>query len=141
MKKRLLIATLLVFSVWEVLDLVLHGLLLAPLYAATAQLWRPMDEIKQGLMVVVTLIAAFTFTYIYFRFIGNKCAGTGWRYGLWFGIGAGISMGYGTYSVMPIPYFMALGWFLGTLVQTLAGGWIIGLIIREPKPEPGEAAA
>jgi len=49
--------------------------------------------------------------------------------------------GYGTYSVMPIPYFMALGWFLGTLVQALAGGWIIGLIIREPKPEPGEAAA
>lgn len=141
MKKRLLIATLLVFAVWEVLDLVLHGLLLAPLYAATAQLWRPMEEMKQGLMVVVTLIAAFTFTYIYFRFIGNKCVGKGWRYGLWFGIGAGISMGYGTYSVMPIPYLMALGWFLGTLVQALVGGWIIGLIIRDPGTEKSETAA
>ena len=34
-------------------------------------------------------------------------------------------------AVMPIPYYMALTWFLGTLVETTLGGILTGLIIKE----------
>jgi hypothetical protein len=40
-------------------------------------------------------------------------------------------MGYGSYSVMPIPYHMALTWFLGSVVEASVGGMIAGLIIKE----------
>lgn len=40
-------------------------------------------------------------------------------------------MGYGTYSFMPIPYLLALGWFLGTVVETTVAGALVGWIIKE----------
>ena len=48
-----------------------------------------------------------------------------------FGLVSGISMGYGSYSVMPIPYFMALSWFLGSLVEMGLAGWLMGVIVKE----------
>jgi hypothetical protein len=40
-------------------------------------------------------------------------------------------MGYGSYSVMPIPYHMALTWFLGAVSEAMVGGVILGAIVRE----------
>ena len=71
------------------------------------------------------------FVLIYALFFGKKGVGTGLAYGGLFGIGAGISMGYGTYSVQPIPYMMALSWFLGTLVEGILAGLIVGAIIKD----------
>lgn len=48
-----------------------------------------------------------------------------------FGLGAGVSMGYGSYSVMPIPYHMAFTWFLGSVVEATVGGLILGAIVRD----------
>jgi hypothetical protein len=56
---------------------------------------------------------------------------TGLKYGLLFGLGAGVSMGYGSYSVMPIPYHMAFTWFLGSVVEATVGGLILGAIVRD----------
>ena len=90
-----------------------------------------MSEIKNGLLVFVTLISAFVFVSIYERFFANLGVGTGIKYGLLFGLGAGISMAYGSYAVMPIPYNMAVTWFFGTLIGTTFGGLVLGLIIRD----------
>jgi hypothetical protein len=40
-------------------------------------------------------------------------------------------MGYGSYSVMPIPYKMAFIWFFGSVVETTSGGLLLGLIIKK----------
>ena len=37
-------------------------------------------------------------------------------------------MGYGSYVVMPIPYSMALTWFLGSLVEAVVAGLIVGFV-------------
>ena len=50
MTKRILLGALAVFVGWSVLDFVMHGLILTDAYAATAHLWRPMDEMKMGLL-------------------------------------------------------------------------------------------
>ena len=39
-------------------------------------------------------------------------------------------MGYGSYSWLPIPYSLALVWFLGTTVEGVVGGLVAGLILR-----------
>ena len=130
--KRTLLAILAVFALWSVMDFVIHGLVLASPYAATPQLWRPMGEMKMGLMHATVLIAATVFVGIYAWFIADKSVKTAVRYGLVFGIGSGVSMGYGSYSVMPLPYEIAFGWFLGSLIEAVAAGWIMGLIVKKP---------
>jgi hypothetical protein len=132
MLKRILVATVAIFVVWEVLDFVIHGLILREAYAASPGLWRPMTDMKMGLMWIVGAVAAFCFAGVYGWLVRPKGLGAGLSFGLLFGIGAGVSMGYGSFAVMPIPYIMAFTWFAGTLVQALLGGLFAGLIIREP---------
>jgi hypothetical protein len=120
-----------VFICWVVVDFVIHGILLQASYAATADLWRPMEEMKMGLMYMVTFVSAVVFVLIYALFFGKKGPAIGIAYGSLFGIGAGISMGYGTYSFQPIPYMMALSWFLGSMVEGVLAGLIAGTIIKE----------
>jgi hypothetical protein len=131
MWKNTLLSTLAVFISWSILDYIIHGVILQASYEASAKLWRPMAEMKLTLMYITVLIVAFTFVSIYIRLISKKNLGTGLKYGLWFGFGVGISMGYGSYSVMPIPYIMALTWFLGSLVEGAVGGFIVGAIVKE----------
>jgi len=120
-----------VFALWSVMDVVIHGLVLASPYAHTPQLWRPMTEMKMTLMHFVVLVASASFVLIYAWFIADKSVKTAVRYGLVFGIGSGVSMGYGSYSVMPLPYEIALGWCLGAIIEAVAAGWIMGMIVKK----------
>lgn len=129
--KKSLLAIVAVFVSWQILDFVIHNVILMGTYAATQELWRPMEEMKMGLMIIVSLVSAASFVLIYDWFFKEKNMMTGLKYGLIFGIGIGISMGYGTYSVQPILYSTALGWFLGTVVETTVAGIITGLIIKD----------
>lgn len=129
--KRTLLAVAAVFALWSAMDFVVHGIILATSYATTPQLWRPMTEMKTGLMYATLLVAATAFVGIYAWFIGDKSVKTAVRYGLVFGIGSGMSMGYGSYSVMPLPSAVAFWWFLGRAAEAVAAGWITGLIVKE----------
>jgi len=131
MLKKSSLAVVAVFICWAVVDFVIHGILLQASYAATADLWRPIGEMKMGLMYVVTFLSCLVFVLIYALFFGKKGLGTGLAYGGLFGLGAGISMGYGTYLVQPIPYMMALTWFLGCVVEGILAGLIVGAIVRD----------
>ncbi len=133
MLKKILLATLAVFVVWEILDFIIHGVLLAPLYEQTSHLWRPMEEMKMLVMYLTVLIAAFFFVAVYGWLLRPKTMKNALLYGLLFGLGAGTSMGYGTYAMMDIPYWMAFGWFLGTTVEAVVAGLLLGAIIREPE--------
>jgi hypothetical protein len=129
--KKTVIAIIAVFILWSVLDFVIHGVFLGEAYKATAELWRPMEEMKMGLMRIVVLISSIMFVLIYALFFSEKNIKTALKYGLLFGIGAGVSMGYGSYAVMPIPYNMAFTWFWGTLIEVTLGGLVVGIIIRD----------
>ena len=125
MRKSLWIGTIALWVVWSVMDFVIHGVLLMPTYAATAELWRPMAEMKAGMLYGTTLVAALCFALLYGEgFAGGAMAGS-LRFGLYFGIGTGVGMGFGTYSVQPIPLTLAVSWLLATLVEALVGALVL----------------
>lgn len=134
MKKKWLLASAAIFVAWSVMDFILHGLILASTYEATAQLWRPMAEMNQGLMHGVTAVCALAFTGIYAALVSPKSVGAGLKYGLLFGIVSGMSMGFGSYSYMPIPIHLAAAWFLGSVVEIAVAGLMAGAMIREAAP-------
>ena len=131
MLKRTTLALAAVFISWTVLDILIHGILLESSYQATAHLWRPMEEMDMPLMHAVTFVYAVCFVVIYAVFVGNKSILTGIKFGALYGLAAGISMGFGSYSYMPIPLSLALTWFAGTLVEVTVAGALAGAIIRE----------
>lgn len=130
MNKRFILAVVAIFAVWSLLDFVIHGVILGATYQATAQLWRPMDQMKMGLMYVVTGIGAAAFVGLYAVLAHPKSIKTGLIYGLLFGVATGFPMGFGTYSVMPVPFFLAIVWFLGALLEMVVGGAIVGAVIK-----------
>ncbi|EDN66687.1 conserved hypothetical protein, membrane [Beggiatoa sp. PS] len=133
MIKKLILGTLAVFVIWSAIDFLIHVVILGPSYLETANLWRPMEEMKMGILHLAGFVSATAFTAIYTYLISAKCLKTSALYGVLIGIAFGVSMGYGTYSVMPIPYLMALTWFIGMIVEGLLGGLALGLIIKAEK--------
>jgi len=136
MLKRPFIAVVVIFIAWSLLDFVIHGLLLQEIYEATASLWRPMEEMNMTLMYIVTLAYTVCFVAIYDVFVSQKSVSTGIKYGALFGLAAGISMGFGSYTFMPIPWSLALSWFTGTLVESIVAGALAGAIIKQSDNRP-----
>ena len=128
MAARVILAMVVVFVVWSALDFAIHGVLLGPTYRETADLWRPMEEMKMGWMYGATAVGAVCFTAIYLL-IRPKSAAKGVAYGLLFGIGTGVPMGLATYSTMPIPSRLAVGWALGSMVEAVIAGLLVALIV------------
>ena len=113
------------------MDFVIHGLFLRETYEATASLWRPMDEVDMPLMYAVTLVYAVCFVVLYDVFVGSKSISTGIKFGALFGLAAGVAMGFGSYSYMPIPLSLAVSWLVGTLLELIVAGAIVGAIIKQ----------
>lgn len=130
MLKRTILAVVAVFVAWSVLDFIIHGMLLKSTYEATASLWRPMNEMKMPLMHFVTLVFTVCFVLIYGFLVGKKSLMSGIKFGFLFGLATGISMGFGSYSYMPIPLTLAWSWFFGSLIEAIAAGAIVGAIMK-----------
>lgn len=119
-------STLSVYSVWSLTDWVLSATILKPILQSHPELWRPADEMKIALYIVVTIVCAAAFVLIYLRLVDRKNLKTALVYGLLFGIISGATMGFGTYSTMPIPPQMAWISFGGSLFK----GVVAGLVLR-----------
>jgi hypothetical protein len=130
MAKRAIWAVAAVFIAWSILDFILHGFVLRSAYEATASLWRPMDQMNMPLMYLVTLVTAICFVLIYGLMVAPRSLASGIRFGALFGLAAGMSMGFGSYSVMPIPLALAWGWFLGSWIEGITAGAIAGAILK-----------
>jgi hypothetical protein len=131
--KKVIFSVLAVFIAWSAMDFVIHGVILSSSYAATASLWRPMAEMKTHLIYISGFIASIAFVLIYSLIISKRGILIGLEYGLLFGLSTGVPMGYGSYSVMPIPYFMAFTWCFGAVVEGMVGGLIVGSILRDER--------
>ena len=123
-----------IFVAWSVMDFVIHQLILGDAYAATADMWRPMAEMKMELMYAVVAFTAFVFVYIYFRFFREKSVNAGVMYGILFGLTSGFSMGYGTYAVQPLLHEIALTWFIGVTIEGAVAGLLAGIIVKPRVP-------
>jgi len=130
MVSRMLLAIVAVFFAWSALEFVIHGVLLASTYEATAELWRPMDEMDMPLMYAVTLVFTVCFVLIYALLVDRRSLSSGILYGTLFGLATGVSMGFGSYTFIPIPLTLAASWFFGVLVESIVAGAISGALLK-----------
>jgi uncharacterized protein with PQ loop repeat len=131
MVKRTILAVIAMFIAWAIMDFILHGVLLRSTYEATASLWRPMDQMKTPLMYFVSLVFSVCFVLIYGLLVEQKSLVAGIKFGALFGLATGVTMGFGSYSYMPIPVMLAWSWFFGSWIKAIAAGAIIGAIMKD----------
>ncbi len=133
--KKVLIGFVVVFVLLEVLDMIVHGLILGPTYATLQNVWRPDMMEKMWILHIVKIVVAFMFAFIFSKGYEGKGILEGVRYGLYVGLMLSIGYAYGSYASFPIPYSIALQWFIYALIEYILSGvalaWIFG---RKPKP-------
>ena len=129
--KRLLLSGLAILIAWTVIDLLMHRLLLRPMYEENPGLWRPFEQLNVVLIYVVTFTLIGIFVATYRLLVKPQSLGRGVLFGTFLGVALGIGVGLGTYIHMPIPLALAWGWLIGGLLKGIAAGGILGALIRE----------
>ncbi len=128
MNRKLIIGFIAVFVVFMILDYLIHNVLLASLYEETEHLWRPAEEMKSWIFFITGLFFAFFFTLIFSKGYEGKGIMEGVRYGLYVALLVHVPGAYVSYAVMPIPYALALQWFLYGTIQFILLGILLALV-------------
>lgn len=133
--KKLLIAFVAVYVVGQVLGYLIHQVWLAPTYASLASVWRPQAEMasKMWIMLVTSAFFSFFFCYVFARGYEGKGLAEGARYGAIIGLFFGISNAYDSYVIYPIPYHLALEWFLSSVAYCVVTGIVAAAIYKPAK--------
>jgi hypothetical protein len=136
--KRFVFASLAVFLLGQVLNYLIHGVFLNPLYQETQHLWRSAADMQAHLWImwVTGLVSSFLFVYIFIQGYEGRGVQEGLRYGFVIGLFVSLPMAYDTYAVMPIPYRMALEWFLLGTIAWMFMGAMAAIIYRVQPAAP-----
>jgi hypothetical protein len=128
---RLLLSGVAILIAWTVFDVLMHRLLLRPLYEENTNLWRPFDQLNVALIYVATFTLIAVFVAAYWLLVQPKSLGAGLGFGALMGLALGVAAGCGTYIHMPIPKALAWGWLIGGWLRGVAAGAILGALITE----------
>jgi len=132
-KKRLIIAGIVIFIAVQFFDFIEHGLILRGAYQATMNIWRMDMNSVMWIMYVTALIFSFLFVYIFIKGYEGKGIVEGIRYGLLIGLlMTGINI-FGQYVIYPIPFNLAIQWFIYDMIRFVIYGIIVSAIYKPVK--------
>jgi hypothetical protein len=140
MGKKLWIGFIVVFILMSILSVLIHDVILGSKYQSDEMksIWRPDMQSKMWIYFLVYVFVSFFFTLIFSYGYEGKGIMEGVRYGIYMGFLMGVPMGYSTYAMFPIPYSVALTWFLTALIQYIILGAVLAAIYGK---KPGRMKA
>ncbi len=133
--KRFWISFVAIFIVLEIISYLVHVVLLGATYQSEGikEVFRTMEEAdsRMWIMWVTDLIWVYFFTFFFVKGYENKGIMEGVRYGVYMGIFVSLVFSYQNYVVLPIPYSLALQWFIyGFIISVILG--VIAALIYSP---------
>ncbi len=139
MNKKVWIGFVIAFVALQVLDGIVNFIILDPAYKSISHLMRPEGETKLWLLPVTGLFFSFFFTYVFSKGYEGRGLLEGVRYGLYIGLMVALPMSYGAYAMMPIPYSLALQWFIYGTLEYMIVGLLLSLAFRLKEQTPTTA--
>lgn len=132
-KKRFWLAVVAVFFVTMLTDWFFHGVWLQPLYQATAQFWRPLEEMKplMPFMWFGQFVFAWAFVWIYTQGINktNQWA-QAFRYAIAFLLVAKIPSFFGMWATSPYPADLIIKWAFIAFVQAFVCSFVMTWVYK-----------
>lgn len=119
MNKKFWTSFLVVYIMMNILNFVIHAVLLAGAYQseAVARIMRPEQDQLMWVHFVTALVFSFFFTLVFSKGYEGKGIGEGLRFGFYVGMMCAVPMAYDSFAVYPIPYSLAIQWFFYGLLQ------------------------
>ena len=130
--KRFLSAMVVLFLFMLGFETLVHGVLLKHIYLQTPSIWRSYPDMKAYVPfnTLMMVVIAVWVTFIFTRLFKEGGIENGLRFGLYFGVLSSMQAA-GAYFYLPISSSLATYWFMSYLVESLVGGFLIGLIYRK----------
>jgi len=124
MSKKFWISFVATYVVYEILEFLIHGVLLKSTYMTeeVMKIMRSEADMKMWIIYVAGLFFVFFFCLIFVKGMEGKGLMEGVRFGFYVGMMVSVPMAYVTYATQPIPYTMALQWFIYGLIECVVIG-------------------
>jgi hypothetical protein len=117
----------------QVLDFVIHGVILGESYRQLSNIFRSDMEGKMWIIFLTGLIFSFFFVFVYARGCEDKGIMEGIRYGLIIACFFAIPHMYGQYVIYPLPYALVLQWVIYEFIKLVIMGVAVAVIYRPVK--------
>ena len=132
-RKQIVLSILIGGLVANVLDIIVHGLLLGNVYAEQTALFR--SDGSPLWLNLADFVSAAVFVWVYDRV--RTCFRGGARGGATFGLYAGVLIGFPTHIflnlvIVDFSYLLAWAWTLHEVVWAVAVGAVVGRIAGAP---------
>lgn len=130
--KRLVIGSIAMIVLLTGMEMLVNTVILADAYKAVT-VWRPNADMmsKMWIFNVIWVIVGIVFTYIFSHGYENKGILEGVRYGALMSLIVSLPTAYAQYVIYPIPYHLAMKWFLFGLVEYSIMGAVLSLIFSK----------
>lgn len=131
--KRFIIAVIAVFVSFQILDFIIHFIILGPTYQEYKDLWRPDMLSKVWIMYISSFILSVLFVYIFAKGYEGKGLAEGIRYGIIVGLLIYAVGVLNQYAVYPISFSLAVKWFIYGMIEFIICGIVAAWIYRAKK--------
>lgn len=128
--KKFVLASIAVFITLQLLDFIIHNLLLGATYESLHAVFRPNMMDKMWIMYITSIIFSMLFVYIFTKGYEGKGLFEGAKYGLIIGLVVHLVGSYNQYVVYPITYYLALQWFIYGTLELIIAGFVVAAIYK-----------
>ncbi|MCI0708464.1 MAG: hypothetical protein L0Y80_13380 [Ignavibacteriae bacterium] len=129
MNKKVWVGAIIVFVVMVATDFLVHTVLLASTYQSImdsgSSPFRSPEDSKVYIFFITRAFQAFLFALVFSKGYEAKGMAEGIRYGIYMGVFLTVGTAYGQYALFPLPYNLAMMWFLYEVVQWIIAGVLI----------------
>ena len=128
--KKFLLASLAVFVTLQILDYVIHSLILGSTYDSIQEIFRPDMADKMWVMMLMSAIFSLLFVFIFTKGYENKGVMEGIKFGLLIGLIVHFVGSFNQYVVYPVPYGLTWKWIIYGLIELMTAGAVVALIYK-----------
>ena len=141
MNKKVLIGFIAVYVTMAVTNMIIHMGLLSSTYhlPEVMRVMRPESDGTMWIYFVTGLFTSFFFTLIFSKGYEGKGIAEGLRYGLYVGLLMATPIAYDSYASYPLPYSLALQWFIYGVIQYLILGVVVAMVFGGKSKESATA--
>lgn len=136
-KKKFIISVVSVYVVFEILNFLIHGVLLSSTYMSDtlAGVFRPQAEMESLMWVmwITDIVWAFFFVFFFTKGYENKGIMEGVRYGIYIGFFVSFVYAYQAYAVYPITYSLAIQWLIYGFIESVILGVLVSIVYKPSK--------
>ena len=128
--KKFLLASFGVFVTTQILDFVIHNLILGSTYESIQGLFRTDMADKMWVMYVTGIVFSLLFVHIFTKGYEGKGILEGVKYGLLIGLVVYFVGSFNQFVVYPVPYVLMWKWVIYGTLEMMAAGAVTALIYK-----------